>query len=687
MNIHQRAIDTMRVLGLEQINHANSGHGGMVLGAAPLIYATYMNMNFDPSFGNWFNRDRFVLSAGHGSALLYSANYLFGFPIKKEELKSFRRLWLMNEDGREPILKKGEKIKSRLHGHPELDPEIGIEATTGPLGQGFAMAVGLAVAEKKLNATYEGVVDHYTYCLVGDGCLMEGVSYEAANLAGLWKLNKLIVLYDSNDITLDGTRASADGEDVVARFSAANWNVIEVADGMSYEALDMAIKRAKAQGEKPSIIIAKTRIGHSAPSEGTAKAHGLVPGTDLIKDLRKKWGIEGEAFSVPDDVQKHFALLRKKRVGKGKKWLDGVMDNEVLSREKLKDLYKFVMPGMDVLTSTPFKVTAQGKPMALRDAGHLALQQIYQQSPRIMGANADISSTTKAYIEQKSEVKSGQRIAGSWFSHDNPTGTDLACGVREFGMAAICNGLALHGFMPYCSTFLAFSDYMRPAIRLAALMNLPVHFIFTHDGLGHAQDGPTHQGPEHLTSLRLIPNLDVFRPCDDIETANVYEFIYNHECTAVTVLSRGGEGINLGEGVMIERIQHGEFGLRGYVLRNKLKPRAVILATGTEVKLAQLAQDILEKEGIGIAVMSIPNLEIFRFEEDVVPQELISLPKFFVEMGSSSFDSMDIMGALSWNTFGHSGTEAEVREELEFVPGKIAEMIHLLIEIEDSFFP
>lgn len=611
MNINERAVNTIRALGMEQINAANSGHGGIVLGAAQLMYATYMNMNFDPSNPTWFNRDRFVLSAGHGSALLYATNHLFGFSIKRDELRMFRHL-----DG-------------RLHGHPELDPEIGVEATTGPLGQGFAMAVGLAVAEKKLAASYKEV-DHYTYCLVGDGCLMEGVSYEAANLAGLWKLNKLIVIYDSNDITLDGSRQMADGEDVVARFRASGWNVIEVLDGMSWEAVDGAIKRAKSQKAKPTIIVAKTILGHSVASQGTSKAHGLILGADEIVKLRKSWDIEGEAFSVPGDVEEHFAKIVKSKSGKGNDWT----------------------PWKGKKHS--FKVVAEGKAMALRDAGHLALQQVAKQDDRVMGASADISSTTKAFIKE-----------GGWFSNDFPTGRDLACGVREFGMAAIVNGLALHGFLPYCSTFLAFSDYMRPAIRLSALMKLPVHYIFSHDGLGHAQDGPTHQGPEHLQSLRLIPGLDVFRPCDDIETSNVYEYIYNNGKPSVTVLSRGGDALPRSG----KRIKHSDKGLEGYLFDTKLEARAVLIATGTEVALALQAQEMLEKEKIGTAVYSVPCFEAFVKNRSMIKlPEHQHLPRLFLELGSPS-----------WNTFGFSGAEGDIRARLGFTPEKIVKGIKEMI--------
>ncbi|MCL2587152.1 MAG: transketolase [Firmicutes bacterium] len=594
MDIHEKAVNTIRVLGMEAINSANSGHGGIVMGAAPIIYATYMNMRFDPSTPTWFNRDRFVLSAGHGSALLYATNHMFGFPIKREELATFR------------------KLGSRLHGHPELKPEIGIEATTGPLGQGFAMAVGLAVAEKKLAATNKQV-DHYTYCLVGDGCLQEGVSYEAANLAGLWKLNKLIVLYDSNDVQLDGATNMVDGEDVAMRFKAAGWHVLEVKDGMHFEALNKAIADAKSQAEKPTIIVAKTVIGHSTPSAGTAKAHGLILGAEELVNLRVQWGLEGDKFSVPSDVDQHFASLVKAKSGQGDDWTPWKA------------------------ASKAFKVTSDGGSRALRDSGHLALQQIAKQSPKLFGANADISSTTKAFI-----------TGGSWWGHENPKGTDLACGVREFGMAAIVNGLALHGFTPYCSTFLAFSDYMRPAIRLSALMNLPVHYIFTHDGLGHAQDGPTHQGPEHLTSLRLIPNLDVFRPCDDAETAAVYEYIYNNNRPSVTVLSRGGEGL----------IRKGKSrGVDGYIFEGKDKPQAALIATGTEVNLALQAVEILEKEGVSVVVYSMPH-------KPVMMPEHKDLPGLVIEMGSPA-----------WNTFGHSGAESEVRAVLGFTPEAIAGVV------------
>lgn len=628
----KKAVDTIRVLSSETITHAGNGHGGIALGAAPLMYAAYSSMKFNPQKPDWFNRDRFVMSAGHGSALLYATLHLFGFDVTIEDLKKFR------------------KFKSRTPGHPELHETPGVDCSTGPLGQGVAMAVGIAMAEKKLATMFnkkEGaeVVDHYTYCVAGDGCLMEGVSYEACNLAGLNKLNKLILLYDKNDITLDGPRVNGDGECIKTRFEACGWNVIEVADANDAEPILAAIAQAKASASAPTIIICKTTIGFEHKTAGTSKAHGVVLTADENVEYRKKLGLPGAPFSIDKSVAKYYDTMAFKKQGDHKNWQAVIDLYKMEFQEEYKNLCKFIEPKRET-----FEITAQGKEMAGRDSGHQCLNQIAKQTPRIYGANADISSTTKAFV----------------------VGGDIInCGVREFAMAAICNGLALHGFTPYCSTFLAFNDYCRPAIRLSALMGLPVTYVFSHDGLGNCPDGPTHQGNEHISALRLIPNMMVFRPCDDYETAESYKWVFENETPACMVLGRGS----------VPLVSDGK-GTRkgGYAVLDCDSPAAIMLSSGAEVSLCIAAAELLAKSGISVRVVSMPSFELF----DAQPQEYRhktirpDLPQVAVEMGRSDlwYKYLGSRGVVhGFDTFGYSAPQDIVMQELGFTPEKIARLV------------
>ena len=673
MEIQKKAVNSLRILGAETVSHAKSGHSGIVLGAAPIMYAVYRAMNIDGANPTWFNRDRFVLSAGHGSALLYAALCLFGFPVALSELKDFR------------------KLGGRLHGHPEVDQTMGVECSTGPLGQGIANAVGLALAEKRLAHTYNRagfpIIDHYTFCLVGDGCLMEGISYEAANLAGLWKLNKLIVLYDSNDITLDGTRESADGEDVTARFKAAGWNVIRVNDGNDEGAILSSIERAKKSQDKPTLVEVKTKIGFGAGTQGTAKAHGQVLEMDEISKLKKQWGIKSDTFELDKDVEEHYKNLASGKKDMVSRWENLLEEYKKKHEKEYEDLELFFAPigNEDVATKRVLKsynIKAEGKTMALRDAGHLALQQLHRQEPRLWGGNADISSTTKAFIQ-----------GGTTFSHDRQGGEDIAFGVREHAMAAIINGLALHGFLPYCSTFLAFSDYARPSIRLSALMNLPVHYIFSHDGIGHAQDGPTHQATEHLASLRLIPNLEVFRPCDDVETCAVYKYIYEKQIPATTVLSRGGTALiseQAGKSGLINSAEKWkremDTGRGAYQLCTVGEPIVTILATGTEVSLAVSAMvEVFTQYGIGSRLVSMPSMTLFEKQTKTYKDEVLgTLPIVAIELGNGEgwhkyINSTRGGEIIAFDKFGHSGAERAVLEKLGFTVSAVVGAIKTLV--------
>lgn len=671
--IEKSAVNAIRVLGVETISHAKSGHSGIVLGAAPIVYSTYKAMKVDPENPSWFNRDRFVMSAGHGSALLYATLHMFGFPISTEQLKTFR------------------KLGSPLHGHPEVDESKGIDASTGPLGQGVAMGVGLALAERRLSAMLASQnnekdagmsrippVDHHTYILAGDGCLMEGISYEACNLAGLWKLNKLIMLYDSNQITLDGARTIADGECVEKRFRAMNWDVLNVADGNDTTQIDAAIEKAKCSAEKPTLIIVNTQIGYGSSTAGTHKAHGQVLCSDEAMGLRKRWGIGGAAFEFNAEIKNHFAKLIKSKKGLSKKWAEGAKENKLLEY--------FVRRKINEQTIIP-----KGEKMSIRDAGQLALSQVFSQNPRLWGGSADVASTTKAFIDEKIPIHCYNIFQFSkpgFFSHENPLGSDIAFGVREFAMAAICNGLALHGFMPYCSTFLAFSDYARSAIRLSALMNLPVHYVFSHDGIGNPPDGPTHQATEHIASLRLIPNMMVFRPADDVEVAATYKWVYESAKPATTILSRGGESdefakINA-QFPIVERMKAVAKG--GYVLSQTVaREKVILLATGSEVSLALQVQRVLGGQGIGSKVVSMPCTHLFDRQPSEYKEEVLGcgdVPIVAIEMGSGVgwYKYVGLRGeVVSFDDFGASGSDVEVRDMLGFtvdrVVGRVCHML------------
>ena len=649
-----KAINTLRVLSAEAISNANSGHGGIALGAAPIMYAAYTSMKIDPNNANWFDRDRFVMSAGHGSALLYSMLHLMGFGISMQDLKTFR------------------KLGSHLTGHPELNTKIGVDCSTGPLGQGVAMAVGMALAEKRLSRMYNkgglNIIDHHTFVLAGDGCLMEGVSYEACNLAGLWKLNKLIMLYDSNNITIDGTRTMADGECVKKRFEACGWNVLEVDGEKGENDITNAIAQAKAFENAPTIIVIKTTIGYGDKRAGTHKAHGMVLTADECTELRGQFGLTLKPFEVDTDVKKHFESIAFKKMNSQKQWEKLLHKYRKQFPKEYSSLEKFIKPGI-----AKYDVKVERKTAELRNTGGEVLNQIAKQSVRIYGGSADVASTTKAIVEN------------AYF----------ACGVREFAMAAICNGLALHGFTPYCSTFLAFSDYCKAAIRLTAMMDLPVVYVFTHDGLGNAPDGPTHQGNECINALRMIPNMTVFRPCDDVEAADAYKWAFESGKPTCIVLSRGpvpsfssggleNGGYVISDGASLAKEASEQ--LYGVKKDTLTKFSAVILATGAEVVLCLEAQDLLRNMGISVRVVSMPSFELFDAQPEEYRMSVLGsadIPKVAVEMGNGDlwYKYVGPNGkVISFDVFGESGPHEELANKLGFSARNIANTVFELFK-------
>ena len=496
----ERIVNQIRCLGIDMIDAANSGHPGIVLGAAPIMYALYANhLRFDPKNPEYFNRDRFIMSAGHGSALLYATLYMAGYDISLDDLKNFRQL------------------DSKTPGHPEYGVTPGVDCSTGPLGQGFATAVGMAMAEANLRTRYnidkKEVIDFNTYVLCGDGDLMEGISYEAASLAGTLKLNKLIVLYDSNNVCLDGKTALTFNENVSMRFISQGWRVITVEDGNNVEAISNAIAEAKKTEDKPTLIEIKTVIGKGSMLEGTNKVHGSPLTKEDITKLKEKWEIRDIPFQISQNTCDEFRTLINERCnGLNEKFMNLVSTLE----EPIQKELAFFM-GKD--KSIDFKDLIYDAPEdnieSPRDTSKKILNTIVKRTPYILGGSADLFAANKTYIEDEGN-----------FSRENYLGKNIYFGVREHAMGAILNGLSLVGFRPYGSTFLSFQDYLKPAMRLTALMNLPNIYVFTHDSISVGEDGPTHQPVEQILALRSLPNMEVFRPADANEVIGVYKTIF-----------------------------------------------------------------------------------------------------------------------------------------------------------------
>ncbi len=587
MNINQKAVNALRILSADQVQKANSGHPGLPLGAAPIAYSLWANnMNHNPKNPNWENRDRFILSAGHGSSLLYSLLHMFGYGLSLEDLKSFRQ------------------FGSLTPGHPEYKHTAGVESTTGPLGAGVSTAVGMAMAEAHLAAKFNKdgypIVDHYTYALTGDGCLMEGVAYEALSLAGTLKLDKLIVLYDSNRITIEGDTDLAFTEDVAARFEAFGYQVQLVEDGNDLDALNAAIAKAKADKERPSLIICKTQIGYGCPAKvGKASAHGEPLGEDNIVELRRFLGWENQtAFEVDAEIYDHYKALAEEGAKKEEAWKAMFAEYATKYPEdaRLWDEY-FAKPDVQKIIDSEEYWAHEDKAMATRAVSGDIINKLKDVYPNLVGGSADLAPSNKT------EMK-GQ----GYFSATDRSGRNIHFGVREMAMTAITNGIYLHGGLnPYCATFFVFSDFMKPMIRLSSLMGLPVTFVLTHDSIGVGEDGPTHEPIEQLAMLRSIPNINVFRPADYTETAAAWASAIGSEATPTAiVLTR--QNLPQLEGSSKEAFKG------GYILAeatNKDKIDLIIMASGSEVELALGAKEELEKEGKSVRVVSVPCMDIF----------------------------------------------------------------------------
>ena len=593
MSVTTKSVDTIRILSAEAIQKANSGHPGMCMGAAPIGYELFAeHLKFSYKNPNWHNRDRFVLSAGHGSMLLYSLLHLFGYDLTIEDIKNFRQLG------------------SRTPGHPEYGKTAGVETSTGPLGQGVGNGVGFALAEAHLAAVFNKpnypVVDHYTYVLCGDGCLEEGMTYEACSFAGTQKLGKLILLYDKNNVTIEGDINATFSEDTATRFVAQGWQVIRVQDANNLNSLGKAIELAKSDRSRPSLIICNTTIGYGSPLANSADVHGAPMGVDNLAQTKEHFEWNYAPFEVPEDVKEHCLAIAEKKLEDEKQWNDLFARYSAVYPE-LAQKYNDYMQGMPIDWKAVFEQVDFSKPEATRVSSGKILNEIAKALPNLLSGSADLAPSTKT--ELKGE---------GYFSPDNRTGRNIHFGIREHAMAAICNGIQLHGGLRIlCSTFFSFSDYMKGGIRMSALMNIPVVYVMTHDSIGVGEDGPTHQPVEQLIALRSIPNINVFRPCDGKETLAAYIEAFSKSAPTVLVLSRQNLGQYAGSGPNALK--------GGYVLSDVVNPEVILIGTGSEIDLCMGAQQLLANEGIRARVVSMPCMEEFEkqpsaYKESVLPR-------------------------------------------------------------------
>ena len=649
MYTDQKIVNALRMLSVDAVQAANSGHPGLPLGAAPMAYALWKDrLNIDPAHPDWVDRDRFILSAGHGSALLYALLHVHGFNVTLDDLRAFRQ------------------TGSRTPGHPEYGYTEGVEATTGPLGQGLAMGVGMALAEAHLHEVFmkedESLFDHYTFVLASDGDMMEGVTNEASSLAGALGLNKLIVLYDSNEITIEGDTSIAFRESVRGRYEALGWETQLVEDGNDLSALQEAIDRAK-QAERPTLIEVRTQIGFGSPRVGTAKAHGEPLGDDNVTLTRTELQWEHDPFTLPEGTVSYREDYLARGADLYQAWTDK-KERMLNEHEDLRELYDAYFG--EVTEERP-EVTFD-KDMATRESSSLVLNAYAKVRKNLIGGSADLAPSNKSLMDERTS-----------FSAGNHAGSNLHFGIREFAMTAMVNGIALHGgFHPYCATFLVFSDYMKPAIRLAALMKLPVTYILTHDSIGVGEDGPTHQPIEHLAMLRSIPNLTVYRPADGKETLAAWDYAMEHDGPVALALTRQK---------LPELSGTGDEAKRGaYIVSDAEHPDALLLATGSEVQLALEAQETLKKEGIACRVVSMPSWEVFekqdaQYQESVLPKEIRT--RVAVE-AAGTFGWERWTGAdgvvIGMRTFGESGPAAEVFEKFGITAKTVAETVRTLVK-------
>ncbi len=658
-NNDRLAVNAIRALSIAQIEKANSGHPGLPMGAAPMAYVLYNKiLKANPENANWFDRDRFILSAGHGSSMLYSLLHLSGYRLSMDELKEFRQ------------------IDSLTPGHPEYGHTEGVEVTTGPLGQGIAQAVGMAIAEKHMAALYNKeeakIIDHYTYALCGDGDLMEGVSYESMSLAGHLKLDKLIVLYDSNDICLDGDLNTSFSENVEARVKAQGWNYLRVEDGNDLEAIYEAIIKAKENADGPILIEVKTVIGYGSANAGTNKVHGAPIGADDFAAAKKVYGWDYPDFEIPEKVYETF----KNGVGVKGKEANNIWEEDLKSyQEKYPEDYKELMAGINRELPANFmdqvkKYDSSMKALATRASGGEIIQDLAKITSNFWGGSADLFSSNKTNIKDSKA-----------FRDESPEGRNIWYGVREFAMAAIGNGIMAHGgSFHHVSTFFVFADYLKAAVRLSALSGLPLTYAMTHDSVAVGEDGPTHEPIEQLAMLRAIPNTIVLRPADANETRLAWKVALESKDKPVVIALTRQNVPNLKETEDLDNIDKG-----AYIIKDAENPDLVLTATGSEVALALDTAKALEEEGKKIRVVSMPSMELFRAQDDSYKKEILpkGVKKVSIEMGTT-FGWAEWTGACGLNIgidrFGISGKGDLVQEELGFSVEAIKE------KIDERFF-
>ena len=666
----QHMANAIRALAMDAVQQANSGHPGAPMGMADMAVALWGDhLQHNPANPHWANRDRFVLSNGHGSMLIYSVLHLTGYKLPIDELKKFRTL------------------HSKTAGHPEVGVTPGVETTTGPLGQGITNAVGMALAEKLLAAEFNQaghtIVDHHTYAFMGDGCLMEGISHEACALAGAWKLNKLIALYDDNGISIDGQVTPWFIDNTPQRFAAYGWSVIDAVDGNNAAAVSAAIATAKRSADKPTLIVCKTAIGKGSPNRaGTSKAHGEPLGAEEIKLTREALGWNFPPFKIPKEV---YADWDAKAAGKAReaewnkvfasyKAAFPVQAKEFVRRMKGELPKNFHQVAFDAVVAAHTK----GETVASRKASQLALEAFTAALPEMLGGSADLTGSN--LTNTKSTPAFRVDLAGDVVkTEEGKIGRHINFGVREFGMAAIMNGVALHGgYIPYGGTFLTFSDYSRNAIRMAALMKKRIIHVFTHDSIGLGEDGPTHQSIEHAASLRLIPGLDVWRPADTAETTVAWAVaLQNAHRPSALLLSRQNLAYS-------PKSDLGDISRGAYVLSEPehvgiKKTHGVIIATGSEVQLALAAQKLLAQRKIGVRVVSMPSTNVFDRQDSDYKQSVLpaGIPRVAVEMGSSDgWWKYGCSAVVGIDTYGESAPAPVLFEHFGFTPQNVADTVH-----------
>ena len=648
----QLAIATIRSLCIDTINKANSGHPGMALGSAPALYTLFTkHLVASPLESKWFNRDRFVLSSGHASALLYSMLHLCGYKVSMDDLKQFRQ------------------IDSLTPGHPEYGWTDGVDATSGPLGQGISQAVGMAMAEQMVNKLYtfgDDVCNHYTYALCGDGCLQEGISQEAISLAGHLKLNKFILLYDANQVTLDGALDLSFSEQVKARFLASEWDVIEVADGNDIDAIDAAISKAKKSKDKPTMIMIHTIIGFGSAKQGTNKVHGNPLGAEDGKNAKLSYGFDHEDFFVPQEI---YDLFKNTFGARGEKVLKAY--NEKLAKlaedKKTKDEYnRFIsLNGVDVDKYLPgvYPNFEEGSAKSTRVASGQALNYLMLSMPNLFGGSADVAGSVMTKLDN-----------GANFDASNREGHNINWGIREFAMASAQNGMLLHGGVrSYVGAFFVFSDYMKPAIRMAALSHVPAIYLLSHDSIAVGEDGPTHQPIEQAAMLRSIPGVDLIRPCDERETYGAwFAALQSKNHPTAIILSR--QNLPLLPGSDGDKLKLGAY----VVSKEQKNAQFVLVATGSEVSLAVQAQALLLEKSIDVRVVSMPCWSYFDKQDDAYKASVINLPREKVV-------SIEMLSTFGWakyaglniglDTFGASAPAKDVIKKFNFTPEFVAAQV------------